>query len=505
MPRLWWLSILFLLPVVASSCRESPPGEKVASETRDGDLIQARDSVLTLVSPGVERAPAGPQFLFELRDDVFGAVDQIDGEVVFINARGERLGAAALPDNFVVHEVRIGQQIVLVGDEASVRIPKDAHFDAQLALSPAVGPEAVERRGESLVLPYARGGLSRSLSLAPRSGGRVLTATFIGLDGDENAYAYWEEGSGREVAAWVGRFDPRDDLTTSVRLDLTGFVDMPALPVALRPSGQLLVMKPGAKFVQLVELTFPEGRAGPAETTPVGTAPSRVLEVGESFESIDDSRFELEELPRAPTRYDPQFGADALARARAYLDAAWTLSAANYEQVGIPNSCVPAQGKYWARPGRLTQSLVSKTVTAIPYKWGGFDTVDRFKANLNEASPALAGDVCTCRQAAYNNCLVPKAAGVDCSGFVSRAWGLASHVSTSGLSSVADRLPRLEDLRPADALNRPGSHVRLFVRFEPGPEVRLRTLESAVSCGGVCERVYTPAQLAKYRPMRRRP
>jgi hypothetical protein len=46
--------------------------------------------------------------------------------------------------------------------------------------------------------------------------------------------------------------------------------------------------------------------------------------------------------------------------------------------------------------------------------------------------------------------------------------------------------------------------VRLFVRFEPGPEVRLRTLESAVSCGGVCEKVYTPAQLIYYRPMRLR-
>ena len=40
--------------------------------------------------------------------------------------------------------------------------------------------------------------------------------------------------------------------------------------------------------------------------------------------------------------------------------------------------------------------------------------------------------------------------------------------------------------------------------FEPGPEVRLRTLESAVSCGGVCERVFTPVQLASYRPMRLR-
>ena len=97
-----------------------------------------------------------------------------------------------------------------------------------------------------------------------------------------------------------------------------------------------------------------------------------------------------------------------------------------------------------------------------------------------------------------------KAAGVDCSGFVSRAWGLGSHNGTSKLASTAASCPSLFDLKPGDILNRPGSHVRLFVGFEPGPEVRLRTLESAVSCGGVCERVYTPAQLISYRPMRLR-
>ena len=102
--------------------------------------------------------------------------------------------------------------------------------------------------------------------------------------------------------------------------------------------------------------------------------------------------------------------------------------------------------------------------------------------------------------------MVARAAGVDCSGFVSRAWGLKAHNGTFKLASIAAPLPTIFDLKPGDILNRPGNHVRLFVGFEPGPEVRLRTLESAVSCGGVCERVFTPAQLQYYRPMRlRRP
>jgi hypothetical protein len=123
---------------------------------------------------------------------------------------------------------------------------------------------------------------------------------------------------------------------------------------------------------------------------------------------------------------------------------------------------------------------------------------------LSAPRPALAGDVCTCRDDRYNGCMVAQSAGVDCSGLVSRAWGLPEHKGTTQLAQMAADLPDMFHLKPGDILNRPGSHVRLFVRFEPGPEVRLRTLESAVSCGGVCERVYTPAQLASYRPMRLR-
>ena len=70
----------------------------------------------------------------------------------------------------------------------------------------------------------------------------------------------------------------------------------------------------------------------------------------------------------------------------------------------------------------------------MPYRWGGDDTPQTFKARVR--SGALAGDICTCRSAALNYCLVQGSAGVDCSGFVSRAWGIGKR-GTSGLLDVA--------------------------------------------------------------------
>jgi hypothetical protein len=118
---------------------------------------------------------------------------------------------------------------------------------------------------------------------------------------------------------------------------------------------------------------------------------------------------------------------------------------------------------------------------------------------------ALAGDVCTCRDPALNYCLVPDSAGVDCSGFVSRAWGIEKR-GTAGLPDVANELSSLDELRPGDAFNWAGRHVRLFVAAPPGAEMAFTVLEAAtrIECEGVCERTYRPSEMAGYRLLRYR-
>jgi hypothetical protein len=65
---------------------------------------------------------------------------------------------------------------------------------------------------------------------------------------------------------------------------------------------------------------------------------------------------------------------------------------------------------------------------------------------------------------------------MDCSGFVTYAWGWHSRThnfSTSSLGSMATRYQCnvFTDLKPGDALDKPGSHIVLFAgyRTDGGP------------------------------------
>jgi cell wall-associated NlpC family hydrolase len=138
----------------------------------------------------------------------------------------------------------------------------------------------------------------------------------------------------------------------------------------------------------------------------------------------------------------------------------------------------------------------------MPYAWGGDDTPGSFLDKVTNHN-ALAGDVCTCRDPTVNDCVYfPKAAGVDCSGFVSRAWGIAK-LGTSGLLNVSNK-ERVSELKPGDALVWPGHHVRLFVGEDSGPAILFRVIESATrrDCEGVCEQSYRATQLNQYIPIR---
>src|SRR5262245_17596027 len=96
--------------------------------------------------------------------------------------------------------------------------------------------------------------------------------------------------------------------------------------------------------------------------------------------------------------------------------------------------------------------------------------------------------------------------GIDCSAFISRAWG-AGRQTTDTLSSVADPIPK-EELTPGDALNlttaqdpRGYGHVRMFDGWADANRTQMYVYESSTATGGVARRVipydaaYTPMRL----------
>lgn len=94
--------------------------------------------------------------------------------------------------------------------------------------------------------------------------------------------------------------------------------------------------------------------------------------------------------------------------------------------------------------------------------------------------------------------------GCDCSGCVS-AWLGIPRLTTAGIESDLEGLFEkisINELRPGDLLNRGGSHVRMLLnKIEDPNGTNYRVIESAKSCGGVCIKVYTAAQLGRYTPL----
>jgi hypothetical protein len=147
--------------------------------------------------------------------------------------------------------------------------------------------------------------------------------------------------------------------------------------------------------------------------------------------------------------------AEIVARAKRFADHSWVCGSAN-----LNASCSRRYRSDWK---------VGQRITGIPYRWGGTDTVEEFDRKLTQGLAAGA-------HSRYG--VLSCAAGIDCSGFVMQSWGLsgAGHAySTSSLREIAGK-PKYNwysDMKPGDALNRPGSHVVLFTGYNPDGTINI--------------------------------
>jgi hypothetical protein len=99
----------------------------------------------------------------------------------------------------------------------------------------------------------------------------------------------------------------------------------------------------------------------------------------------------------------------------------------------------------------------TQTYDSVSYNWGGFDTIAEFNKKI-ATDKMKAGNVNT-----NNNPLLSCAAGVDCSGYVSRAWGLTSKLGTWNIASdqITDAID-WNEVKKGDVYIVPGVHVMLY-------------------------------------------
>lgn len=164
---------------------------------------------------------------------------------------------------------------------------------------------------------------------------------------------------------------------------------------------------------------------------------------------------------------------ESLAISSAYTEMTWKGKADNIRhgldpdgiRIDTPDAVSPnpLRGSWW-RPGTLSRGM--------PYKWGGFDTPRQFAERLTQSVPSgsiptAAGDMGTAdKQKAGDNAVSRFAAGIDCSGFISRCWRLDRPYSTRELPKLCNPLFSWEELQPGDILIIPGQHVLMFIAWD---------------------------------------
>jgi hypothetical protein len=204
--------------------------------------------------------------------------------------------------------------------------------------------------------------------------------------------------------------------------------------------------------------------------------------------------------PVAPAA--PPTRAEAVSIAASFTNYHWTPTEQNVRRGK------DAAGIMVSTPDRSTGNAdlwqAGEPSIGVPYKWGGFDSLESFERGVKAGK--AAGDLYNAEKRRLGGKAVSgSAVGLDCSGFISRCWRLEEKQSTSSLPALCVKLNSLAELRPGDALNQPGGHVVLFVKWLDDSQTRFLCYEAEPFSRVRASERHAPEMIAAgYAPLRYR-
>jgi hypothetical protein len=214
-------------------------------------------------------------------------------------------------------------------------------------------------------------------------------------------------------------------------------------------------------------------------SAPVGTQAETGIEAGAPADADVDAR-----------------RAAIVSVARAYAEHPWiagpenVLHGAADDGVHVDTPDAEHRPDGWHADGR--------TNVGVPYKWGGFDTLESFDEGVAEGRPA--GELTDGVDLDASRLSL----GVDCSGFVARCWGLPGKQSTRSLGRLSFELDDYGQLQAGDLINKFDAHAMLVVGLEDDGQ-QVRVIEATLP--KVLENVYPVSRLEElgFRPYRYKP
>jgi hypothetical protein len=343
---------------------------------------------------------------------------------------------------------------------------------ADVVASEKRGNAEVDVREQDTNIPIA------TLRLQVRD--RIGVVEFLEIDNTGRMFVLTENipnNAKRTASVFVARFSPEGALESIYDIPLDEEVAISRRFIAITPDG---------------DVYFLRSRKGEVDVVGVGSRnvrPSAIIE-NPGLRLTDRETRITGKGPIAAVR--PLTRQQVVQNAIGFESVQWRLAPANYG--ADPDTACTGFNRI-RRPGYLSGKL-NQEVRGVPYCWGCMGSLNAFRSRI--ANGVLAGNVCT------HNDPRPDVAGVDCSAFVSAAWGLNTHVTTAVMPAFTTALSNAWDLQPGDALNKPGSHVMLFLRFTADRKAEVMESSTGGCNGRVCRNVYPLASLLArgFKPVR---
>jgi hypothetical protein len=490
---------------------------------------------------GSEDAPQdGPQAIYAADDGSLYLLDQVNGRVLRFDARtpGAPVQSLELPDQMQPTDMIVRRGSVYVWDGApqallptgrddapvrgltqmrSTEPPDDftlsafAQMGSQALDSPAEllgertraipvsrkpARQFIASRGRgSIVADVVTGAKLNSAQVEVREQAsdmqiatlrlrvrdRIGVVEFLDIDNSGRMFVLTENipnNSKRAAAAFVVRFSPQGVQESVYDIPLQESVSLSRRFIAISPDGDVYFLRSRKSEIDVVGVGSRNVR------------PTAVID-NPSLPRLTDTETRITgKRPVAAVR--PLTRQQVVQTAFGFEGLQWRLAPANYGP--DPDTTCTGFNRI-RRPGYLSGKL-NQEVRGVPYCWGCHGSLNQFRTRL--ANGVLAGNVCT------HNDPRPDVTGVDCSAFVSAAWGLANHFTTAAIPAITTQLDNAWDLQPGDALNKAGTHVMLFLRFTSDRKAEVMESSTGGCNGRVCRNVYPLASLLArgFKPVR---
>lgn len=523
---------------VAASCSFARAEDTVIKRFSNGT---SRDSV-GLVDAREDAPMDGPQAIYAAEDGSLYLLDQVNGRVLKFNAKNANspVQSLELPRDMRPTDVVVRNGNVYVWDGAPQTLQAEGSDsepvreltrtrgagkpdDATLTAFAQMGSETLDSPDQptaerSRAIP-ARSTRPAHPSIATRGHGTVVVEVAIGGKLDTADIQVREQATNNSVAKLTLKVRDRIGIVEFLDIDNAGrmFVLTENIPTKSNRRASAYVVRYSPKGVQegVYDIPFSETLAlsrrfitispdgdvyflrtasAQVELIGVGSRPVRAAEVidNPNLPRMPDQDAAISKAPIAAVRALTR--QQVIENAFAFEGVQWRVTPAVYGH--DPDTSCSGFNRI-RRPGYLSGKL-NQEVRGVPYCWGCHGSLNQFLANISNGM--LAGNVCT-----HNNPR-PDTAGVDCSAFVSAAWGLSTHFTTAAIPGISQQLENAWDLQPGDALNKPGSHVMLFLRFTADRKAEVMESSTGGCNGKVCRNAYPLSSLLArgYRPVRYR-